>query len=540
MAEYSGESGFVSKVRKKTDEAVANGLPEAAGLANAVLQYNGQDVIKRVAPAVPAISQQQIATAPAVAPVAQADQDTMLGRLDRSPAANTVRYIARNAIAGAELPLSAVQDVGAKVLNTANQFFGGDNTYFDARNTQRSLDYARHGKFGTTVDVYSSYGPNPGIQKATITPTTSASAPPLAQPNRTSPAVALAAPAKSGQIVQNAPVIAGGKPKQLGQQDITVDQYLTNLSADQAAGRQTGKMPRGVTGSVQVVGDLADESFKPGPKNGAVLTDAGYYTGSDFGNSPLAQGGGKTKLSEIATAADQANQFRQQQAVARQQQIAAQPQAAFKLPSVESYLDKIDPWFRKFDPTKAMLLAHRMRNEDAKVMIAGQEVGQKGQLHAADLQHKQNELAAHKPVYDAQAGYYGAHAKLMEAQSSPEYLMRQERIAQIKDQAARAKEQQKLQQDMAAKWVKGQTGMEHPDDIKTAMSYMAAQDAFNQNFDAFVDKMDKGGRKWFVDGFKQGDQGVLEQLARRGIVKPQSPTFPARNPSTLGLQSEVK
>jgi hypothetical protein len=128
----------------------------------------------------------------------------------------------------------------------------------------------------------------------------------------------------------------------------------------------------------------------------------------------------------------------------------------------------------------------------------------------------------------------------MEAQSSPEYLMRQERIAGIRDQASRVKEQQKLQQDMAAKWVKGQTGMEHPDDIKTAISYMAAQDAFNQNFDTFIDKMDKGGRKWFVDGFKQGDQSVLEQLARRGIVKPQSPTFPARNPSTLGLQSEVK
>ena len=493
--EYSGESGVVSRIRKKTDEAVASGLPAVAGIANAVLQYNGQDVIKRVAPV--AGTAPVIATPPATQPVSV--KQPLLGRGDAP---------------GAE-PM--FDNVGGRIAQAWTDF----NKNYAASQTQ---------ELGSGKPAWSS-DPAPVVEPA---------AKPAAAVAAVAPAVTLAAPAKNGQILQKAPVIAGGKPKQDGQQDITVDQYLINLSADQAAGRQTGKMPRGVTGSIQVVGDLADDSFKPGPKNGAVLTDAGYYTGSEYGNSPLSQGGGKTKLSEIATASDQANQFRQQQAAARQQQIAAQPQAAFKLPSVESYLDKIDPWFRKFDPTKAMLLAHRMRNEDAKVMIAGQEVGQKGQLHAADLQHKQNELAAHKPVYEAQAGYYGAHAKLYEAQSSPEYLQRQERIAGIKDQAARAKEMQKLQHDMATKWVKGQTGMEHPDDIKAALSYISAQDSFNQGFDAFVDKLAPSYRRQFVDGFKSGDQAVLEQLARRGIVRPQSPVFPARNPSTLGLQSEVK
>lgn len=58
MANYT-ESGIVSKIRRKTDEAVANGLPESAGLVNGLFQYNGQDVIKKAA--IPAGQPQQIA-----------------------------------------------------------------------------------------------------------------------------------------------------------------------------------------------------------------------------------------------------------------------------------------------------------------------------------------------------------------------------------------------------------------------------------------------------------------------------------------------
>lgn len=489
--EYSGESGVVSRIRKKTDEAVASGLPAVAGIANAVLQYNGQDVIKRVAPV--AGTAPVIATPPAAQPVSV--KQPLLGRGDAP---------------GAE-PM--FDNVGGRIAQAWTDF----NKNYAASQTQ---------ELGSGKPAWSS-DPAPVVEPA---------AKPAAAVAAVAPAVTLAAPAKNGQILQNAPVIAGGKPKQAGQQDITVDQYLTNLSADQAAGRQTGKMPRGVTGSVQVVGDLADDSFKPGPKNGAVLTDAGYYTGSEYGNSPLSQGGGKTKLSEIATASDQANQVKQQQ---QQAQAANRPQQ-IAVPSVDDYLNKIDPAIRSLAPMKALRIATEARNNDMKVALAGQEINQKAQQHGAEMQQKQNELAAHKPVYDAQAGYYGAHAKLYEAQSSPEYLQRQERIAGIKDQAARAKEMQKLQHDMATKWVKGQTGMEHPDDIKAALSYIGAQDSFNQGFDAFVDKLAPSYRRQFVDGFKSGDQAVLEQLARRGIVRPQPPAFPTRNPSTLGLQSEVK
>lgn len=504
MAEYTGESDVVSRVRRKTDEAAANGLPAVAGIANAALQYNGQDVIKRVAPAAPAapaMSQQQIATAPAVAPVAQADQAVKSGLFGRGNAP------------GAE-PL--FDNVGGRIGQAFDRF----NKSYASSQTQ------------TLGDGRPAWSSEPDPAAAPVIK-------PAAAVAAAAPAVTLATPAKNGLVQPAGPVIASGPKKQPGQPDITVDQYLTQIAGDQAAGRQTGKMPRGVTGSVQVVGDAMDDNFRPGPKNGAVLTDAGYYTGSGFGNSPLAAGGGKTRMSEIAGSADQANQFRQQQAVARQQQIAAQPRQQ-NVPSVDDYLNKIDPMVRGLSPMRALRIANDARNNDLKMQLAGQEISQKGQQHADDLQQKRNELAAHKPVYDAQAGYYGAHAKLMEAQSSPEYLMRQERIAGIKDQAARAKETEKLQRDMAAKWVHGQTGMEHPDDIKTAMSYMGAQNTFNQNFDALIDKLAPSARKSWVDGFKAGDPAILEQLSRRGIVKPQAPMFPTRTPSTLGLQSEVK
>lgn len=498
MANYT-ESGIVSKIRRKTDEAVANGLPESAGLVNGLFQYNGQDVIKKAA--IPAGQPQQIAQSLAARPIASGSVQPEVDTLNMRP----VNWTKPTA---------------------------------DGKGTQSNI-------LGAVGAIAHNWGQSsPGYLNDDI-PAIAATAPATTnkQPISIAPAptaIAATSPAKIGTGITSSSSSAARVGKSNSAiNDLTVDQQLGQIAKNQSLGKETGRLPGGITGYVQVVGDTMDDRFKPGSKNGALLTDAGYYTGSDFGNSPMAAGGGKTRMSEIAIASDQTNQLKQQQAIARQQQIASQPKQQ-SVPSVDDYLAKIDPTVRNLAPMRALRIANESRNNDLRMVIAGQEVSQRGQQHAADLQQKQSELAAHKPVYDAQAGYYNSHAKLMEAQSSPEYLMRQERIAQIKDQAARTKEQQKLQQDMAAKWVKGQTGMEHPDDIKTAMSYMAAQDAFNQNFDAFVDKMDKGGRKWFVDGFKQGDQGVLEQLARRGIVKPQSPTFPARNPSTLGLQSEVK
>lgn len=530
MAEYSGESGFVQKVRKKTDEAAANGLPVAAGIANAAFQFNGQDVVKRVSSPLPSPSPVPSSSS-AVAPLRVAAPSRSAGEtvsalsqigqnLASSPLVQGAKFLGRNTAAAAALPFTATSDVLNKGVNGINKLLGGSPGYLRTDSTQQVLRAAQS---------------DSGAMPAGNPPAAAAPQPVTVPPAIATPAVTLAAQAKNGQVQPATPVIAGGKPKQAGQQDITVDQYLTNLSADQAAGRQTGKMPRGVTGSVQVVGDLADESFKPGAKHGAVLTQAGYYTGSDFGNSPLSQGGGKTRLSDIAVASDQANQFRQQrqaQAVNRPQQIAG--------PSVEDYLNKIDPIARSLAPMKALRLATEARNNDIKTALVGQDINQKAQQHGAELQQKREDLDARKPVYDAQARSYGAHAKLYEAQSSPEYLMRQERVAAIKDQATREKEMKKLQHDMATKWVKGQTGMEHPDDIKAALLYIGAQDSFNQGFDAFVDKLAPSYRRQFVDGFKSGDQAVLEQLARRGIVRPQPPAFPTRNPSTLGLQSEVK
>ena len=504
MANYT-ELGIVSKIRRKTDEAVANGLPESAGLVNGLFQYNGQDVIKKTA-----------------APVGQAQQITQ---------SLTARPIAS---------ASAQPEVDTLNMRPVNW----TKPTADGKGTQSNI-------LGAVGAIAHNWGQSsPGYLNENI-PAIAGTTPTIAQKQPASIAqaptgIAATSPAKIGTGITSSSSSSSSSSgaARVGKSnsalnDLTVDQQLGQIAKNQSLGKETGRLPGGVTGYVQVVGDTMDDRFKPGSKNGALLTDAGYYTGSDFGNSPLAAGGGKTRMSEIAGASDQANQFRQQQAIARQQQIASQPKQ-HSVPSVDDYLAKIDPTVRNLAPMRALRIANESRNNDLRMVIAGQEVSQRGQQHAADLQQKQSELAAHKPVYDAQAGYYNSHAKLMEAQSSPEYLMRQERIAQIKDQAARTKEQQKLQQDMAAKWVKGQTGMEHPDDIKVAMSYMAAQDAFNQNFDALVDKMDKGGRQWFINGFKQGDQSVLEQLARRGIVKPQAPTFPVRNPSTLGMQTEVK
>ncbi len=497
MDKYT-DSSLVSKIRRKTDEAVANGLPESAGLVNGLFQYNGQDVIKKTA--VPARQPQQIAHNLATQPIASGAVQPEVDTLNMRP----VKWTKPTA---------------------------------DGKGTQSNI-------LGAVSALAHNWGQSsPGYLNDDI-PAIAATAPVIAQKQPVSitpspAAIAATSPTKTGTGVTASSSAAARVGKSNSNiSDLTVDQQLGQIAKNQSLGKETGQLPGGVTGYVQVVGDTMDDRFKPGSKNGALLTDAGYYTGSDFGNSPLAAGGGKTRMSEIAGASNQANQFRQQQAIARQQQIASQPKQS--VPSVDDYLAKIDPAVRDLAPMRALRIANESRNNDLRMVIAGQEVSQRGQQHAADLQQKQSELAAHKPVYDAQAGYYNSHAKLMEAQSSPEYLMRQERIAQIKDQAARTKEQQKLQQDMAAKWVKGQTGMEHPDDIKVAMSYMAAQDAFNQNFDALVDKMDKGGRQWFINGFKQGDQSVLEQLARRGIVKPQAPTFPVRNPSTLGMQTEVK
>lgn len=341
-------------------------------------------------------------------------------KIAHSPAAAVGKFGVRNAIAGAALPVAAGMDVANKAANSANWFFGGDPNYFNTNNTDAVLAKAN---------------PAPAVL-----PDTDAQPPVVAPTARAS--------LKATQPVRPVPAIAGSiepvrKQQAAAAGDITVDQYLTQIAGDQAAGRQTGKLPRGVTGYIQVVGDTMDDNFKATPTMGALLTDvrdpttgSGYFTGSDFGNSRTSAGGGKTRMSEIAGAADQANQFRQQQAVARQQQISSRPQEAFKLPPVESYLDKIDPWFRKFDPTKALLLAHRMRNDEAKVMLGGQEIGQKGQQHGEEMQHKQNELTARKPVYDAQAGHYNAQAKLHEAQSLPGFKQKEQAS---KDYADRVK-----------------------------------------------------------------------------------------------------
>ena len=147
------------------------------------------------------------------------------------------------------------------------------------------------------------------------------------------------------------------------------------------------------------------------------------------------------------------------------------------------------------------------------------------------LAQDQAELELKAPLYQAQADTYAAHANLYNMQASPEYLLRQERIAAIKDRAAQQKEQQKLQFDLAKSWVKGQTGLEHPDDINQAMAYIQATDQFKQNFDLFIDKIaekNPQSANFWIQGMKNQDPSVLAELKKRGIYQPALPQFPNR------------
>lgn len=195
--------------------------------------------------------------------------------------------------------------------------------------------------------------------------------------------------------------------------DITVDELLKQLNQSQIAGRQTGKLPQGVNGIIQVVGDTADPSFKPEATRGAILTDSGYYTGSEFGNSPLATGGGSIRMSEIAGASKKVAEQKGEQL------NQTQP------PPLPIYQGR--PIAGSFGGGTAGLWG-------AAVMERGDNYNRamavKRHFEEQGLDLKKQELIQKNPLLGAQTDYYKAHADLFRAQASPEYLHRQEQTSE--------------------------------------------------------------------------------------------------------------
>lgn len=148
-----------------------------------------------------------------------------------------------------------------------------------------------------------------------------------------------------------------------------------------------------------------------------------------------------------------------------------------------------------------------------------------GTVYAADQSaqtHKYNadqSLAGNKYVADQNlAGVKDRNTEHANA------IKRQAEIETIKDETVRKKEQEKLDLDLAKSWVKGQTGMEHPDDIRAGLSYLRAVDNYKRSFDKFIDSTYPEN----VRAVKATDPAVIAMFNKRFGVEPAPPVFPQR------------
>lgn len=134
-------------------------------------------------------------------------------------------------------------------------------------------------------------------------------------------------------------------------------------------------------------------------------------------------------------------------------------------------------------------------------------------------------------LQNAHVNYYNAEAQLKQAMSSPDYLNRQLKIAEMKDKAAAQKEQDKEDRSLVNGWLKGVIGAEpSPDELALGMGYLKDRERFSRGFDTFIERLPPNARQRWIDGFKNNDPTIVAQLQQRGIIKPAFPTFKARTP----------
>lgn len=186
--------------------------------------------------------------------------DDPLKRISTSPAA----AVARNVVAGAAYPGAAIQDVGAKILNTGNAFLGGDKDYFYAGNRDELSNYTPTGRLAPTGAKYAtSYGPQDDLKSLPSTPTTAPTATPKAptatttpSPTATDTAVKAATAPMPAATASTDPLTTVDTPDTKGSGFAQVGQKKIGIND---IGVQ-GKDP--LTAGTGTINDLTEEQFK--------------------------------------------------------------------------------------------------------------------------------------------------------------------------------------------------------------------------------------------------------------------------------------